>query len=237
MLLYAFIAYLFLQIYTAGLIVLRSRLFATKLYRPMLWNLFLSLVPLLLQIGTILILVVLAGVISAQQDVPTWVITAFQCLGIFGLFAWALFFPNATYLITELNFSHRKADDKVPEYYDIVMVFTLAVTGVINGLVSLAFFHFVILIITNAAKGTIPLSSWIVVIVYVFASSFAIYLGREVRVNSWDILHPFAFLRRLWGHFHDRMARKRALGYTLFFSGILLIAHMIFFNVLYPAIF
>ena len=203
----------------------------------MLWNLFLSIVPLLIQLLLFILLLILAAFISSITNVPGWVIPSFQIFALSGIVLWALFLPNATYLITELNFSHKKASEKVPEYYDIVMVFTLAVTGVINALVSLAFFHFMILIVFDPSRGNIPLASWLIVFVYILASSFAIYLGRVIRVNRWDVLHPVGFVKKVMRHFMQRDHQLTALGYVALFSGILLIAHVMFFNIAYSAIF
>jgi len=225
-----------LQLYTLLMIVGRGTLFRTKIYRPMIWNLFLSLSPLLIQLGAFIVLIILAALINQAESVPQIFVTAVQVLVMLGIFIWALFFPNATYLITELNFSHRKKDDTVPEYYDIIMVFTLAATGVINALVSLSIFHLLILMISGPPTGSVPLASWLIVGLYALASSFAIYLGREIRFNSWDLFHPLYFIKKLWQHFTHTAHQRRALGYTLFFSGILIIGHLIFFPLVYAAL-
>lgn len=235
MLLTALIAFVLLQGYTALLIVLRAKLFGTRLYRPMLWNLFLSLVPLLLQF-LLLAFELGATALFARIDAGPLAVRAAQLVGIAGFILWALVFPNASYLITELNFSHVREGEDVPEYYDIIMVFTLASTGFINALASLTVFQFMLLIIWDPPANVVPAVTWAIVVLYALSSGFAIYLGRHMRVNSWDVLHPFQFTKRLWDHFRAREHRRTAMGYTIFFSGTLIVAHVMFFNLIYSAI-
>lgn len=228
------IAFIGLQIWAALLIVLRGVLFRTKIYRPLLWNLFLSLVPLLIQVVFGVILLYAIGMLN-HYSLGAAAIQIFRVVMILWLFVWALFFPNATYLITELNFSHRVENDPVPLYYDIVMVFSLAMTGFINALASLSGFQFLLLIATSD-DNSIPTAVWVIVMVYIVASAFALYLGREVRVNSWDVLHPFKFLKKLGHRLRDRDERNKAVGYTLSFSGLLALAHLLVFSLLYSVI-
>lgn len=227
-------AFVGLQIWTALLIVLRGLLFRTKIYKPMLWNLFLSLAPLLIQIVFGIILLYAIGIVNAH-GFGAFAGQVFRAIMIIWLIVWALFFPNATYLITELNFSHRRENDPVPMYYDIVMVFSLALTGFINALASLSGFQ-ALLLVTTVDSLEIPPIVWIIVMIYILASAFALYLGREVRVNSWDVLHPFSFLKKLGHRLRDKDEWHTALGYTLTFSGILAISHLLVFSLLMSAL-
>ena len=227
------LAFLGLQVWTALLIILRGLLFRTKIYRPMLWNLFLSLMPLLIQVVFGIILLYAVGVANSW-GIGAVLGAVFRVVMIVWLIVWALFFPNSTYLITELNFSHRKENDPVPMYYDIVMVFSLALTGFVNALASLSGFQGLLLLAMDSE--TIPPLVWIIVMVYILASAFALYLGREVRVNSWDVLHPFAFMKKLFARLRDRDEWHKAVGYTLTFAGLLALSHLLVFSLLYSAI-
>lgn len=227
-------AFLGLQVWTALLIVLRGLFFRQRIYRPMLWNLFLSLVPLLIQIVFGIVLLYAVGVMN-EFGFGAVLAQIFRILMVLWLFVWALFFPNATYLITELNFSHRRENDPVPLYYDIVMVFSLALTGFVNALASLSGFQFLLLIAVTDSNE-IPPVVWAIVMAYILASAFALYLGREVRVNSWDVLHPFAFLKKLGHRLRERDEWHKAVGYTLTFAGLLAITHLLVFSLLDSAI-
>ncbi|MCI1902209.1 MAG: DUF1361 domain-containing protein [Bifidobacteriaceae bacterium] len=229
----AALAFVGLQLWTALLIVLRGLVFHTKIYRPMLWNLFLSLAPLLVQVVFGVLLLFAVGFINSQG----WGEQAadiIRVLMVLWLVLWALMFPNATYLITELNFSHRRENDPVPLYYDIVLVFSLALTGFINALASLSGFQG--LLILAADSVVITPVEWAIVFIYILASAFALYLGREVRVNSWDVLHPIAFIKKLGSRLHAREEWHKALGYTLSFAGLLTISHLLVFSLLYSAL-
>ena len=52
--------------------------------------------------------------------------------------------------------------------------------------------------------------------------SVGIYLGRYVRFNSWDLLHPSSFVRKLVAHFrvgaHWRTLAGFVVVHTLFFG-------------------
>lgn len=227
------IAFAGLQVWVMLLIVGRGLLFRTKIYRPMLWNHFLSLLPLIFQAVFAVGLLLLAGLINTYE----WgddAVLIFRILMVLCLVIWALIFPNATYLITELNFSHRTENDRVPLYYDIVMVFSLAVTGFINALASLSGFQALLLIATTDSSE-IPWFIWLIVMLYILASSFALYLGREVRVNSWDVVHPLAFAKKLYKNLDSWAEWRMAIGYTVTFAGLLAIAHLLVFSLLYSA--
>jgi uncharacterized membrane protein len=227
------LAFVGLQVWTALLIILRGLLFRTKIYRPMLWNLFLSLMPLLIQVVFGIVLLYAVGVANSW-GIGAVLAAVFRVVMIVWLIVWALFFPNSTYLITELNFSHRKENDSVPMYYDIVMVFSLALTGFVNALASLSGFQGLLLLAIDSE--TIPPLVWVIVMVYILASAFTLYLGREVRVNSWDVLHPFAFMKKLFTRLRDRDEWHKAVGYTLTFAGLLALSHLLVFSLLYSAI-
>lgn len=81
----------------------------------MLWNIWLSVVPL----G-----VLLTGWLSATLLLLVARPGAYVVLIVTGV-VWLLL-PNSSYLITELNQSHRRENDVVPLWYDIILVITLA---------------------------------------------------------------------------------------------------------------
>lgn len=109
----------------------------------------------------------------------------------YGLIALSiLFLPNATYLVTDLI--HFKHGTKPDIWFDLVLFFSYGLTGLI----------YTILCIDNLYRFL--MSKWSVfwhkalVIALFPAIGCGIYLGRIVRLNSWDaIIHPFKFLAQL----------------------------------------
>jgi uncharacterized membrane protein len=94
--------------------------------------------------------------------------------------AWLLFLPNAPYIITD--FLHLKARPPIPYWYDILLLFSSALNGLLLGLLSLLSVEkFLANRFGNRVSGLIILCSF-------FLCAFGIYIGRYLRWNSWDII-------------------------------------------------
>lgn len=217
-----------MSVYATLLIILRAKLFKTRLYKPMLLNIALAWLPVIIMILGITLLLVSTNFL---HTLGVWV------LAVIVLIFWLLFFPNAPYLITELNFSHRKKDDKVPLYFDIVHTLSLTTTGLFVGQFSLILVHLLLIIMVSPGYDKsglliIPGVTWLFVAICIYLAGFAIYLGRNIRVNSWDILHPLGFIKRLINHLRDKSERKSAYGYIIFYGTFLAIMHVVFFGII-----
>jgi len=187
----------------------------------MLLNIGLSLAP-----GVVLALI--AGLlIGAVYVTPTAV--ALWIIMIIGGLIWLFLLPNSAYLITELNLSHRKKYEHVPIWYDIVLVLTLALSGTLNMLTNVAIAQIAVAMFFTRNEdvfGT-PLP-WVVVVVVLWMVSFGIYLGRNMRLNSWDLLHPSSFWRKIKQHFGQPGVIASSMGFTL--------AHFVLLGILYSLI-
>ena len=224
---YAALAVL-MSMYALVLIVLRAKLFKTKIYKPMILNIFLAWVPVVIIVTAIITLLLMT---SFANTTGVWVVA------IIGLVLWLLFLPNAPYLITELNFSHRKENEKVPLYYDILQTLSLTVTGVFVGQFSLVLVHSLLVLMTSPgidAQGLpiIPNITWWLMLIGIYMAAFAIYLGRNIRVNSWDVMYLIVFLKCLYKHLKGKSERRRAYGYVIFYGTFLAIMHIVFFGLL-----
>jgi len=94
--------------------------------------------------------------------------------------AWLLFLPNAPYIITD--FLHLTSRPPIPYWYDILLLFSAALNGLLLGLLSLLSVEkFLANRYGNRISGLIILCSF-------FLCSFGIYMGRYLRWNSWDII-------------------------------------------------
>lgn len=94
------------------------------------------------------------------------------------------FLPNAVYLITDLI--HLKPRTGIPLWYDAMILFCFSLLGLIYNTITL-------INIERFAKFYLPMK-WVILFMclLITASGFGIYLGRELRWNSWDLLiHPF----------------------------------------------
>jgi uncharacterized membrane protein len=95
------------------------------------------------------------------------------------LFIWLIFFPNAPYLVTDLL--HYEERQPVPFWYDILLVVSATWNGLLLGLVSLMNVE------TFLSRHIKPV--WVTVSVFIslLLCSYGVFLGRFLRLNSWDI--------------------------------------------------
>ncbi len=206
-----------LNLYALLLVLGRAWLFRVPVYRPMLLNIALSISP------AVAMLMILGGMLLAIALGSA--VVMFIALFVLGA-CWLLLLPNAAYLITELNFSHRDEDDPVPLWYDIVMTLTLALSGVMNTLANVALAQLMVLIMNDRPGSALanPIA-WVVVACVIVLVSFGIYLGRYIRFNSWDLAHPWSFAVRFFTHFRSGTNVRAALGFV--------ITHSLFLGILY----
>lgn len=222
------IAVLGMNLFSLAMILLRPRLYQTKLYRPMLKNIWLSVLPLLVLIATSVLCLNLAAA-GYQGDVRGYVILALG-IGLLGIGAWLLLLPNAGYLITELNFSHRTVDEKeVPLWYDIISILSLAMSGVLNTCLNVLLLQSLYIILFNQIThiSTWNLVSWVITFILFLLVSMGIYLGRYIRFYSWDLLHPGEFIKKTISHFKG----SGTLGNAVLF----VLLHSVFFTLFYCA--
>ena len=126
---------------------------------------------------------------------------------IVGVGIWLLFFPNAPYLITDLI--HLKAAPDHLIWYDALMSFSFALSGLLTGLYSLLKVHRLVEKIWNS------LIAWFTVSGSLVLSSYGVYLGRFGRWNSWDIVtHPFSLVRYSVSNLHDPLAIKLTVAFS-----------------------
>ena len=97
---------------------------------------------------------------------------------------WLVFIPNAWYVMTD--FIHVFDTSEISYIYDIAMVSTLTLTGFLLGFTSLFMVH------RQIYKRLGAGGSGAVIGIVILLSSFAIYLGRDLRWNAWDILLTLA---------------------------------------------
>ncbi len=134
------------------------------------WNLFLSWIPLLIAFA--------ARIITRKFQRLPYLIALLSV-------AWLAFFPNAPYMVTDLV--HLTVDyGRNLTWHDTIMLFYYAQISLINGLVSLYWFHRAWIQTYSQAVGNILL------FISIPLAGYGVFLGRILRLNSWDILHdPF----------------------------------------------
>ena len=138
----------------------------TRGYSNLVWNLYLAWIPF--------VLAYLAYMFSWRRPLMYFVIPAFALL-------WLIFFPNAPYILTDLQHLGRDAAG-APLWYDVILLIWFSWTGMLLGIVSLNLMQEIIKRQIGRWAG------WAFVVIVSCMTSVGLYLGRFVRLNSWDIL-------------------------------------------------
>lgn len=145
---------------------------STTRYWFMLWNLVLALVPLLL-----------AASLSKRLTYERWLSPINLCLTVL----WLVFLPNSFYVLSDLI--HLQTTGEINILFDTVMFFSFICNSYIAGLWSVYIVHREL---RKRLSGQIVMT--ILAAVFLL-SGFAIYMGRVLRWNSWDVfMSPFGVL-------------------------------------------
>lgn len=130
-------------------------------YNFLLWNLFLGFLPLFFAYIVLLF----------NKGLSPFLLIA-------GSFLWLLFYPNAPYMMSDLI--HVQAQS-VTVIYDTLIIFSISTLALFYGFYSIKFIY------TVWKDHYSPNSALTLVLVSIFLSSLGIYLGRILRLNSWDL--------------------------------------------------
>lgn len=209
------VAVVLLNLYAALLILLRSKVYGVALYRPMLLNVALSFLPVMLALVFGIGLFAVAPLLGrlSERAAEFGPIVLWIYLGI-AVAVWLLFFPNAIYLITELNFSHRADMTPVPLWYDIIQTLALTLSGIANAVLSLGMVQLLFVLLIDPNGDAIPVSSWVFAGAIIILGALGVYLGRYLRFNSWDVTHPRSMIRKLSAHLRERGKALEAVGFV-----------------------
>ncbi len=180
------------------------------IYTFILWNLFLAMVPLgfafLLQLS-----LRKRGKLRVREYV----------LGIM----WLLFFPNAPYLITDLvhmnamPFYELGITSVGIEYWiSLLHIGGGVIFGLFTGMYSLMIIHKIIMHQAGTTAGNIAL------VCICGLAGYGVYIGRFVRLNSWDILQPSYVLDALISQIN-----MHGVVLSLLFAVFTLICYLLFY--------
>ena len=141
-------------------------------YRFLLWNLFLAWIPYWAAMGLWII----------HQVKKHWPV-AVRRISLAALGAiWFLFLPNAPYLVTDLVHFRRILGGGMWGWSDIFMMMIFIWTGLLLGALSLHLVHLAIALTFGRAAG------WGFVAGMVPLTAIGVYVGREFRWNSWEVI-------------------------------------------------
>ncbi len=178
----------------------RSHPFA---YLNLIWNLFLAWLPLGFAF--------LAGGFRASRR---------RFLGC--LLLWLLFLPNSPYLVTDLV--HLKPRPPVPLWFDILLVQSFVLTGLLLGFLAVYLMHRLVSHSFGWRTG------WIFTCATLGLTGFGIYLGRFERWNSWDVFFsPFALSSYICDVIVHPRANKTAVVFSMLCGAFLVLTYLAFY--------
>jgi uncharacterized membrane protein len=168
----------------------------------LVWNLFLAFLPFVF---------IHAASYLKEKKAPLFVVLVLGGISL-------LFLPNSPYIITDL-FHLKYWEDSVPLWFDTLMIFSYATTGVI-------LFYATLLMMEKLLKNYFKTSTVTFLLLgIVFLNAFGIYLGRYMRFNSWDIIsNPMGLIGEILSYVINPFEYPRIWGMTftygmLFFVG------------------
>lgn len=203
----AVLALLLASVLSCGLLEVRHAYAGHTKLGLFVWNLFLAWVPL----GASLLFYGLAANRSRR-----WLLLLGSAV------AWFLFFPNASYIVTDLV--HLKPRPPVPYWYDIIVVMAFVQTGLFVGYLSLYLMQEVVRAWLGRWCG------WGFALVMLALGGFGIYLGRFLRWNSWDmLLDPLDTLRQA-ARVANPWSNPQSLVFSATFFGFSLVCYLIVYS-------
>ncbi|MGG9961563.1 DUF1361 domain-containing protein [Ferruginibacter sp. SUN106] len=133
---------------------------------------------------------------------------------------WLIFFPNALYIVTDLL--HIDMETTIPKWYDVVLLFTSSITGLIMAFVSLLRVEKYLSYKFSNSKVHVMM------IAILFISSFGVYLGRFLRWNSWNIISdPVSLLYSIAQRFIFPFHYLQTWGITLMLTTLFYLLYLV----------
>ena len=129
---------------------------------------------------------------------------------------WVLFFPNAFYLATDLIHIKKFGSDGIFRWFDMLMTTSFACGGMSLGCLSLYLMHL-------SVRGRFGWRiGWVFAAGMLALGSFGIYLGRSLRLNSWDVVtRPLKLVGDISSLLEPKSAKEvGAFSVTFFFFSL-----------------
>lgn len=172
-------------------------------YSFLAWNLFLAWIPFVLAI--------------AIRSLHTRGARRLALLPVFAV--WLGFLPNAPYLVTD--FIHLRWRDTAPVWFDATMLASFAWSGVALGSASLRSCAHVV----RVRHGGVVAACFVPIVAVL--TGFGVYLGRFVRLNSWDVaLRPGTVVAQVISPLAHPFLNMRAWTVTLTIAAFFVVAHL-----------
>lgn len=151
-----------------------------------------------------------AWLLTQQLKVHRWL--SWQNISLSVL--WLFFVPNTWYVLTD--FIHVDSRGEVSQLFDIMMIASLVFAGFMVGFASLLLVH------RQLVKRLPVVQAHLLVAIVLWLSGFAIYMGRNLRWNTWDIIaDPSGIILNVSDRLIDPLNYPSAVNVTLLFFVLL----------------
>jgi uncharacterized membrane protein len=124
---------------------------------------------------------------------------------------WVLFFPNSFYIITDLIHLRKFGGDGMPRWFDSMLTASFAGSGALLG----AFSLYLTQMMTEQRAGA-KAARWMAGGMLALGA-FGIYLGRTLRLNSWDVVARPGKIGEELARLTERPQALEALAFTATF--------------------
>jgi uncharacterized membrane protein len=133
---------------------------------------------------------------------------------------WLAFFPNAPYLITDWLYLPGWTSEL---WYSIVLLTTFSACGLLLSVVSLYLMHNLV----RSAAG--PVEGWCVAGVAIGLSGLGVYLGRFLRLNSWDLVtEPRRVVNEVVAQLREHGSDPSPIAFAALFAVFLGVFYLVF---------
>lgn len=168
-------------------------------YWFLFWNLLLAWMPVLF-----------AWLLANALTWQSWK----EPMPVFLTLLWLGFLPNSFYLMSDLI--HLRSTGDIGILFDIVLFLSCIWNGLLAGMISLVIVHRQLLKRRSADFATLLVGGTLLV------TSFAVYLGRSLRWNTWDLLvNPAGLLFDVSERFINPLGHPQVFVTTLTFFALL----------------
>jgi uncharacterized membrane protein len=174
----------------------------SSFYRFLVWNLFLAWLPL-------------AAALACHALARRRAYAVAVVAGVI----WLLFFPNAPYMLTD--YIHI-GEAPSPLWWDALMLSSFVWTSLMLGFFSL----YLMQDVWRVHFGRF--ASWFLAGLALALGSFGVYLGRFVRLNSWDaLLHPRGVAHIIATQLENPIHEPRLIGVLGLLTAFMLISYSV----------
>jgi uncharacterized membrane protein len=139
---------------------------------------------------------------------------------------WLGFLPNTWYVLTD--FVHIVPNGEISQLYDIVLISLLVFVGFILGFASLFLVHRELMRRLSLARA------YLVIETVILIASFSIYIGRDLRWNTWDVITNPGAIISVSDRIADPLGSPRAFNVTILFFTLISLLYLSFWIISRP---